>query len=109
MFFLVPPHARQAEIITKCRDARFSHTGDNLFEPFYLLLPLRAIQQDVIPIRRIEIFDPVEFQTIFPGLLFDPEQAVQLPYGIPCLGISIIDLVIRSMETLKTTNEESQL
>ena len=55
-------HAGEREVVADDGDAGFADIADHLFDLFDLLCALRAIQEDVVPVRGIEVLDGVPAQ-----------------------------------------------
>ena len=58
-----PAHSGQTEVVSQHRNARVSQPPNECFYFFDLLRALRAIQQNVVPVRRIDIFNRSQDQS----------------------------------------------
>ena len=55
-------NAGQAEVVSEHRDSGLSHPPNNCPDLFDLLRTLRAVQQNVMPVRGVEILDGCQNQ-----------------------------------------------
>ena len=52
-----PAYASQTEVVTKHRNARFAQAANHGFDVFDLLWTLRTVEQNVVPVRGIDVLD----------------------------------------------------
>ena len=76
---VMPPHARDGEVVAKARHARLPQQSDALEDLLDLLVALGAVQQNVMPVARIEILDCVEGQAGGRDLRLDVLDLLERP------------------------------
>ena len=74
-----PANARDAEVVAHDRNSRIAEIANNFFYIFELRLFFRAVEQNVVPMRRIKIFNRFEFQTFG----FDAFAQINQFFGAP--------------------------
>jgi hypothetical protein len=82
------PHARNAEIVSDHGDSGLARALHDLLEKIELFLLARAIQENIVPVGRVEVLDGCQLQ---PGIVdLRPEflQRVQRPQVVICAGDS---------------------
>jgi len=57
------PDAGDAEVVAHAGDARLAHRPDHGLDVFHLLLFARAVQEDVVPVGGVKVFDSRDLQT----------------------------------------------
>ena len=61
---VVPPDAREGEVVSQARHARLPQQSDALEHLLELLVALGTVQQNVVPVPGIEILDRVKCQPL---------------------------------------------
>lgn len=74
------------EVVADRRDLSLSHVSDDLLQVFQLLGLPRAVQQDIVPLRGIEIFDGRKRQAVLGNTLIQGGQRRYRPVIIRAAG-----------------------
>jgi hypothetical protein len=82
------PHARHAEVVAHDRDPGASDVLDGALEVLHLLDLPRPVEQDVVPVRGVEVLDRLPLQAVRLDVLPDVDQILVAPELSVSLGVS---------------------
>lgn len=69
--------AGNAEVIAHDGDARLAHSPNHRRQALHFFFPFRTIEQNVIPVRRVKIFNRPQFQPSGLGGFSQSDQLLQ--------------------------------
>ena len=97
------PHAGDAEVVADGRHAGTAGGADRLLDHFDLRQLVRPVEQDVEPLRRVEVLDRGELQVVLRQLTDQPGQLVGTPRlsvarGAPAVSLAARDFVVLAAE-----------
>ena len=79
-------HAGDAEVVAEHRNAGLADAADDRLAVFEVLALLRAVEQHVVPVGRIEVFDRFELEAGGVDLALERDQLVDGPQLIGIAG-----------------------
>ena len=88
--FLMSPDSGKAEIIAKTVYPGLPRVADNLFQIFHLFFLFGSIKQNVIPVGRTEVLNPIDSKSLLVRLFLKHTKVFLRPNRIHSLCLSII-------------------
>jgi len=70
---------KNGEIVTHDRDSCLPHATDDRFDVFDMLTPFRPVEEDVVPMGWIEVFDGLERESVGFHIIAKRDQLFQRP------------------------------
>ena len=83
-----PAHAGDAEVVAHYRNTRLAHVADDRFHIFEMLALARPVEQHVVPVCGVEIFDGCQLQTGRVDFLAQRDKLLDRPQSARVAGQS---------------------